>query len=193
MKTLPFAMCSVLFGFVIGLPAAWADEVMSAEDILKGLNNKFVVVERPTQEDPATAQSKPDAPPAATVQTEAPSQKTLEGLAQLDLTVQFARNSDAIDTASFPLLMNLGQAIADPRMGTQRVLIAGHTDARGTEEHNLVLSQRRAAAVKQFLSAVKPEISGRLEAVGFGESRLKNQTDPEAAENRRVQIVNLGQ
>lgn len=176
MRSLTWSLAVGLAVLVLTLPPmVQAEEVMSSEDILNSLENKMGVVGRSKAADP------PD------------QQGALKGLGQLDLTVQFALNSDAIETASFALLINLGQAIADPRMGSQRVLIAGHTDARGTDEHNMLLSQRRAAAVKLFLSSVKPEISGRLEAIGFGESRLKNQSEPEAAENRRVQIVNLGQ
>jgi OmpA-OmpF porin, OOP family len=163
---------------------ALAEDVISADEILNQLNNKFTV-ETDTKAETTV--------PAPAGQTAAVATPKVEALGQLDLTIQFARNSAVIETASFAQLVNLSQAIADPRMGQQRVLIAGHTDARGSDEHNLLLSQRRAAAVKEFLSSLKPDISGRLETIGFGESRLKNQTDPEGAENRRVQIVNLGQ
>ncbi len=185
MKSLSYLFATFLCaGIIIHAPVVWADEVMSAEDIIKALNNKLVVVPRPKVEETPTVAGQPAVPSAP---------DNLSGLAQLDFTIQFALNSDAIETASFPVLMNLSQAIADPRMGSQRILVGGHTDARGTDDRNMLLSQRRAVAVKQFLSSVRPEISGRLDAVGFGESRLKNQADPEAAENRRVQIVNLGQ
>ncbi len=169
---------------VHGLAASvtMAEDVISAEDILKRLNNKFTVE--------TDGQAEPPAPAGQTTAAVVPK---VEALGQLDLTIEFARNSDAIEAGSYAQLVSLSQAISDPRMGQQRVLIAGHTDARGSDELNMDLSQRRAAAVKQFLSSLKPDISNRLETVGFGESRLKNQTDPEAAENRRVQIVNLGQ
>ena len=66
----------------------------------------------------------------------------------------------------------------------RRISIEGHTDDRGTEEHNLDLSNRRAHSVMTWLveQGVEPD---RLEARGFGEGRP---LIPE--ENRRARAVN---
>lgn len=51
-----------------------------------------------------------------------------------------------------------------------RLLISGHADERGSDEYNLALGQRRAAAAKRYL--VQRGISeNRLEIVSFGEER----------------------
>jgi outer membrane protein OmpA-like peptidoglycan-associated protein len=65
------------------------------------------------------------------------------------------------------------------------IRVEGHTDATGTEEYNLQLSERRARAVADALVQrnVYPE---RISTVGFGESQLIS-SDP--ATNRRVNIV----
>ena len=69
------------------------------------------------------------------------------------------------------------------------VLIAGHTDSTGSEEYNQRLSERRAAAVMQYLIAqgVDPR---RIEARGFGERYpiADNRTEAGRAQNRRVEI-----
>jgi outer membrane protein OmpA-like peptidoglycan-associated protein len=70
-------------------------------------------------------------------------------------------------------------------------LIAGHTDAKGSNQSNLLLSERRAQAVKSYLVkhfAINP---GDLITVGYGKTRLKNKDQPESAENRRVEVVNV--
>jgi outer membrane protein OmpA-like peptidoglycan-associated protein len=71
-----------------------------------------------------------------------------------------------------------------------KVLIEGHTDAIGTDEYNLGLSQRRAQAVYDFLVSqdVKAE---RLGWEGYGESRpvADNDTDEGRQKNRRVDLV----
>ena len=70
-------------------------------------------------------------------------------------------------------------------------MVAGHTDAHGAADYNLGLSNARAKSVRDFLIAkfhIEPE---QLVAVGFGEEELKNKDDPEADENRRVQVVNM--
>lgn len=64
--------------------------------------------------------------------------------------------------------------------------IEGHADERGSDEYNLALSNRRAAAAKRFL--VNLGISGdRLETVGYGEEHPADSGETEAAwaRNRR--------
>lgn len=51
-----------------------------------------------------------------------------------------------------------------------RIRIAGHADDRGSDEYNVALSQRRAAAAKRYL--VDQGIAAeRIDVVGFGEER----------------------
>ena len=54
--------------------------------------------------------------------------------------------------------------------GTVRIRIAGHTDSRGSDEYNLALGQRRAAAAKRYLTDRGIDGS-RIEIVSFGEER----------------------
>ena len=52
------------------------------------------------------------------------------------------------------------------------------------------LSERRADAVKQFLSEKYGIAPSNLVTVGYGQSQLKDPTNPFAHENRRVQVTN---
>jgi outer membrane protein OmpA-like peptidoglycan-associated protein len=70
-----------------------------------------------------------------------------------------------------------------------RVRIEGHTDATGTDEHNLELSQARADAVRDYL--VKQGVpTVRLETKGMGEGHPLQPGDSEEvyATNRRVEF-----
>ncbi len=54
-----------------------------------------------------------------------------------------------------------------------RLRIAGNTDERGSDEYNLALGQRRAAAVKRYLS--DQGIDGdRMEIISYGEERPRS-------------------
>ncbi|HSM40872.1 MAG TPA: OmpA family protein [Afifellaceae bacterium] len=72
------------------------------------------------------------------------------------------------------------------------VEVAGHTDSIGTDAYNQGLSERRANAVKDYLTS-KGITATRLTARGDGESRpvASNDTDAGRAENRRVELIVL--
>jgi OOP family OmpA-OmpF porin len=69
------------------------------------------------------------------------------------------------------------------------VEISGHTDAVGSDETNMQLSQRRAEAVSDYLvrAGIPPD---RLNAVGYGKTRpiASNDTEEGRAQNRRIEF-----
>ena len=110
----------------------------------------------------------------------------------IDLTIYFDYNSANISPKALPALLELGKALSSDALGGRRFLVAGHTDASGSHAYNQKLSERRAAAIKTFLATQFQVDDKRLLAIGFGEEQLKNSVDPNSADNRRVQVVNLG-
>lgn len=85
----------------------------------------------------------------------------------------------------------LGQ-VADALMATKErnITIEGHTDSRGSESHNIDLSQRRAEAVRSFLVQRGYE-ADRIQAKGMGKSNpiADNNSAEGRANNRRVEII----
>jgi OmpA-OmpF porin, OOP family len=116
----------------------------------------------------------------------------LEKLAQLTVAVQFDLNSARIRPDSFRTLGLMADSLYHPYLQGYRFLIVGHTDARGDRRYNLKLSQERAEAIRAALVNPFGISPGRIEAVGLGEEQLLNAQNPEAAENRRVQLINIG-
>ena len=75
--------------------------------------------------------------------------------------------SDLTAEARSALDAKLGVLASMPSM---RIRVAGHTDERGSDEYNIALAQRRAAAAKRYL--VQRGIdANRIEIVSFGEER----------------------
>lgn len=72
-----------------------------------------------------------------------------------------------------------------------RVTIVGHTDTRGDEEGNRILSRERAIAVRERLLSRLPIDPGDISSVGRGESRpiATNDTEEGRAMNRRIEVV----
>ncbi len=109
----------------------------------------------------------------------------------IDLEIYFDYNSAEIASRAVPDLVNLGRALTNAELKGGVYLISGHTDAKGGEDYNQRLSERRAKSVKDYLIRKFQIADDTLVTAGYGEEQLKNTSDPFAAENRRVQITNL--
>lgn len=70
------------------------------------------------------------------------------------------------------------------------ILLEGHTDATGTDEHNLELSRARSQAVANFLAALQVSAT-RFTIMGYGEAQpiADNESEIGRAQNRRVEIA----
>ena len=89
----------------------------------------------------------------------------------------------------------LDEAIATLKAETGvSVSVEGHTDAVGSDAYNQALSERRAAAVADYLAA-GGIARGRMSTQGFGEANpvASNATDDGRAQNRRVEFRIVGQ
>lgn len=112
---------------------------------------------------------------------------------KVDVEINFDFNSAELTPRAEPQLNSLGKALTSPELQGSVVMLGGHTDAKGTDDYNQKLSERRAETVKRFLVEnykVSPDL---LMTSGFGKEGLKNSADPYAAENRRVEIVNVAE
>jgi outer membrane protein OmpA-like peptidoglycan-associated protein len=114
-----------------------------------------------------------------------------EDYPSLDFSITFGFDSAEIDQNSHKTLDALAAALKSQSLQEARFLVNGHTDAKGSDEYNLDLSQRRADSVVQYLMARHDIDPARLKPIGFGETALKDQGDGESAANRRVEIVNI--
>ncbi len=67
------------------------------------------------------------------------------------------------------------------------LVVEGHTDSRGSDAYNKVLSQKRANAVKMYITSKGIDYN-RIKAIGYGEDMpiASNATDEGRALNRRV-------
>jgi outer membrane protein OmpA-like peptidoglycan-associated protein len=120
-----------------------------------------------------------------------------DGRPSIAIPIQFEYNSATITPESFQQLQLIAEALKNRDLGSQRVLVEGHTDNLGSDAFNQQLSERRAEAVKRYLVEKLTIDSSRLETKGVGKSRplddVSQQTEEGRALNRRVVFVNLGQ
>jgi outer membrane protein OmpA-like peptidoglycan-associated protein len=176
-----------------------AQQPQNAGDIANALAPKNKVSTRGLTIDPKAAQERQflnglrtrGVARSITVEERAKVAEIAEAKPAVDLEVSFEYNSAIIGAKAKEDLTKLGVALRDPRLKDQVVLVAGHTDAKGDGRYNQDLSEKRADAVKQFLVSTFSVPTENVVAVGYGKERLKNTANPLAAENRRVQVVNM--
>lgn len=102
--------------------------------------------------------------------------------------ILFDVNKSALQPAARENLDKLAQILN--KYNETEILIEGHTDSTGTEEHNMDLSIRRANSVGTYLAGddVNPV---RFKLLGYGETQpvASNDTAAGRQQNRRVEIA----
>jgi peptidoglycan-associated lipoprotein len=98
--------------------------------------------------------------------------------------------SDLRDDARSRLAAKLPILLANPGLTLR---ISGHADERGSDEYNLALGQRRAAAAQRYLTE-RGVADGRIETVSFGEEQPVAAGGDESAHaaNRRAEFEITG-
>ena len=100
-------------------------------------------------------------------------------------TVFFSYDSFTIEAKERPKLDKLANYLSNN--SNTKIVIAGHTDSRGTPQYNLALSEKRANAVRQYLIGLGANGSN-VSTVGYGEDRPSSEAENESAwgQNRRA-------
>ena len=101
--------------------------------------------------------------------------------------IKFSSGRDRITSSSYKVLGEVVKIMEENP--NYNLKINGHTDSSGDDAKNLVLSQKRAAAVQKYL-VKKGVAETRLSSEGFGETIpvADNKTSKGRATNRRVEL-----
>lgn len=123
-----------------------------------------------------------------------PARETTADAPSVSITITFGSGSWVLTPDAERALAPLGRALSSQDLAGFRFRIEGHTDTVGDTASNQLLSERRAAAVRDYLIAKFGVAANRLVAVGLGETQPLVPTPDETsnARNRRVQVVNIG-
>ena len=119
------------------------------------------------------------------------SARVRDSVRRVDLdTITFDFGSATISEDAIPRLEGVAQAMERllERNPGEVFLIEGHTDAVGSDQANLALSDRRAEAIATAMTDVFGIPPENLVTQGYGERYLKINTEEPEQENRRVAI-----
>ncbi|HEX5760688.1 MAG TPA: OmpA family protein [Thermoanaerobaculia bacterium] len=109
-------------------------------------------------------------------------------LVHFDSDVLFDVDSATIDSSGRDALEQVAEVLSEYRKTA--VVVQGHTDSTGSEEHNERLSERRATSVERYLEQRGVD-GGRIIAEGYGEGYpvASNASESGRQLNRRVDIL----
>ena len=107
---------------------------------------------------------------------------------KMTLRINFAVNSAVVDNYSMPKIDNFARFLLRNR--GSRVIIQGHTDSRGSNIHNLILSEKRAKAIASRLWELRVS-PARITVIGKGEDMpiATNSTAEGRRLNRRIEAI----
>ena len=106
------------------------------------------------------------------------------------LEILFDFDQSTLRPEAITILDQAVQALtADPK---RTIRVEGHASSEGTTEYNQALSERRAAAARNYLQ-MRGIAPGRITSQGFGETRPANdnRTEAERRLNRRAALIVL--
>lgn len=109
-------------------------------------------------------------------------------LVHFESDVLFGVDSASLDSDGRATLEDVGSVLGQyPKTA---VVIQGHTDSTGSEEHNQGLSERRADSVRGYLASrgIDPD---RMSSIGMGEGYpvASNESESGRRQNRRVDLM----
>lgn len=136
----------------------------------------------------APVQAAIPAPPVKRAAMPAPKPRETSDSGIVGFRINFALNSDTVPHSAYAFVDRVGELMRqEPAV---RLQVEGHTDALGSDEYNLLLSMRRAAAVANHLVQRHGIDPARLVVLGKGENEplVENAFD---AGNRRVQFLRV--
>jgi peptidoglycan-associated lipoprotein len=127
----------------------------------------------------------PTPPPPVPKPEPPPAEETLEDLNRSGVLkpVYFAYDSIALSEDARGILQKNADYLK--KRTTAKVMVEGHADSRGTNEYNLALTERRAAAVKDYLVSLGVS-ADRVTTVAKGEEQpfCKDETEACWQQNR---------
>lgn len=135
-----------------------------------------------TQDDANAA----NAASTAAVATDDMNSSANDAMQNLQNVVYFGFDQSVLAADTRAVLLAHAESLkASPRS----VRLEGHTDERGTREYNMALGERRANAVRDFLTLQGVDGS-LLESISYGEERpaVLGSAESSYEQNRRVEI-----
>ena len=111
--------------------------------------------------------------------------------ATFNVAISFDVDTPIILPESYETVGRIADAMVNAPLLPYTFLIVGHTESNGNRPANVILSQRRADAIRDVLSNTFKISSKRLQSLGVGEEQFIDQARPTSAVNQQIQIITI--
>jgi OOP family OmpA-OmpF porin len=108
-----------------------------------------------------------------------------------NVAISFDVDTPIIQPESYETVGRIADAMVNAPLLAYSFLIVGHTESNGNRQANVILSQRRADALRDVLANTFKISSKRLQSLGVGEEQFIDQARPASAVNQQIQIITI--
>jgi OOP family OmpA-OmpF porin len=115
----------------------------------------------------------------------------LVGLPTFTVDIRFDTDTPVVRPESYQTVGRIADALVNAALLPYSFLVVGHTDSNGRREANVLLSQRRADAIRDVLVNTFKISSKRIQSLGLGEEQFIDQAHPTSAVNQQIQILTI--
>jgi OmpA-OmpF porin, OOP family len=108
-----------------------------------------------------------------------------------NVAIAFDVDTPIILPESYETVGRIADAMVNSPMLVYSFLIVGHTESNGNRPANVILSQRRADAIRDVLANTFKISIKRLMSLGVGEEQFIDQARPTSPVNQQIQIITI--
>ncbi|MCC8981497.1 OmpA family protein [Bradyrhizobium acaciae] len=179
---------------LLAMPTAHAQTAITRDDVIAKLNHYETDTEidvpalRQQAAERSKSRSKNEPPPSK----RPPIAPDLTKLPTFNADIQFDVDTPIVLPDSYQTVGRIADALTQSSLLPYTFLIVGHIESTGRRENNVLLSQRRADAIRDILINTFKITPKRLQSVGLGEEQLLDPARPNAPVNNQVQIMLVG-
>jgi len=112
-------------------------------------------------------------------------------LPTFNVAIQFDVDTPIILPDSYETVGRIADALVNAPLLPYSFLIVGHSDSNGKREANVILSQRRADAIRDALVNTFKISAKRLASLGVGEEQFIDRAHPTSPVNLQIQIITV--
>ncbi|WP_426436168.1 OmpA family protein [Bradyrhizobium genosp. P] len=177
----------------LATPLAQAQTAVTRDDVIAKLNHfeTPVTIDLPALRQQVLERSRSRSRNEPPPQKRPPIAPDLTTAPTFNADIQFDVDTPIVLPASYETVGRIADALTHASLLPYNFLIVGHIESTGRRENNVLLSQRRADAIRDILVNTFKVAPKRLQSIGLGEEQLLDPAHPNAPANNQVQILTV--